>query len=50
MVIFDKDATADQLRERLEQSASTLTGFFRYNAEHADGRDLLYQDFPSCFM
>ena len=50
LVIFNKDATTNQLHKRLEQSALTLTGFFCYNIEHANSHNLLYQDFPSCFV
>ena len=50
LVIFNKDATADQLCKRLEQSMLILTGFFYYNTEHANSYNLLYQDFLSYFI
>ena len=40
-----------EVQDRLNTAYSTLTAFFAYNATYDDGRDLLYQDFPSkyCF-
>ena len=42
LVIFSKDATADKLRKRLEQSVLTLISFFSYNIKHANSYNLLY--------
>ena len=35
------------MQDKLSTTHSTLTAFFAYNASHEDGRNLLYQDFPS---
>ena len=50
LVTFLADSTAEDLRARLNRSATTLTAFFRQNADSATGRDLLYQDFPTRFV
>ena len=50
LVTFPADSTAEDLRARLNRSATTLTAFFRQNADSATGRDLLYQDFPTRFV
>ena len=49
-VYFDADQTADEIQQRLDRAQSTLTAFFRYNAEHADGRNYLYQQFPTHYV
>lgn len=49
-VYFQPDQSAEEIRQRLELSRSTLTAFFQYNAEHEDGRNCLYQDFPSRYV
>ena len=36
-----------EVQDRLNAAHLTLTAFFAYNATYNDGRDLLYQDFPS---
>ena len=36
-----------ELQDRLDAAHSTLTAFFAYNVSYDDGRNLLYQDFPS---
>ena len=50
LVIFNKVATANQLRKCLEQSILMLIGFFYYNIEYTNSYNLLYQDFLSYFM
>ena len=45
-VYFQPNQSAEEIQQRLELSRSTLTAFFKYNAEHEDGRNCLYQDFP----
>ena len=47
---FNADQTADEIQQRLDRAQSTLTAFFRYNAEHADGRNYLYQQFPTHYV
>jgi hypothetical protein len=44
-VYFDDDASPDQLRNRMEAAPTNLLEFFRYNAQHADGRQ--YPEFPN---
>jgi hypothetical protein len=48
-VRFPSDATSDEVRELMVSAKSTLMAFFDYNNTHADGRHLLYQNFPSQF-
>ena len=50
LITFLADSTAEDLRARLNQLATTLTAFFRQNADLATGCNLLYQDFPTCFI
>ena len=46
-ITFDP-ATVDRERvQRQGNKATTLTAWFKYNAQNADHRHLLYQDFPS---
>lgn len=50
-VYFTEEAQRDpdQLQAALDNADSTLTTFSKYNQEHANGRHLLYQDFPKYF-
>ncbi len=34
----------------METSVTTLTAWLQYNAEHADGYEVLYQDFPGAYV
>ena len=45
-VYFQPDQSTEDIQQRLELSYSTLTAFFKYNAEREDSRNCLYQDFP----
>lgn len=49
-VYFNENAISQDLRDLLDLSESTLTCFFRYNTEHADGRDYLYHEFPEHYV
>lgn len=49
-VFFADDADEVGLERVLERSASKLTAFFKYNAEHEDSRHYLYRDFPQHFV
>jgi len=48
-VFFDEDISPKQLQNVLDRKDSTLTAFFKYNAEHPKARTVLYNDFPSRF-
>jgi PIF1-like helicase len=49
-VDFPGDISREELQEKLDQETSTLTAFFKYNAEHTDGREILYSDFPAHYV
>ena len=49
-VYFNDDTTPDELRNRMEAATTNLLEFFRYNAQHADGRQYLYSEFPQHFV
>ena len=49
-VYFEEDATAEEIRQVMENSGSTLMSFFRYNAQHPDARQYCYPDFPRYFV
>lgn len=49
-VYFADDLSQEELQQRLENTNTTLTAFFQYNAENADGRQHLYQDFPTHYV
>jgi hypothetical protein len=46
VVYFPDDLTAAEVRERAENSGSTLTAFFKYIQDHPDEPKALYKDFP----
>ena len=45
-VCFADNLPQEQLAARAVNACSTLMAFFDYNAKHADGRTLLYHQFP----
>jgi hypothetical protein len=45
-VYFDGDASPEEILNRMENQLTTLTAFFRYNAEHPEDRNWLYHEFP----
>ena len=45
-VYFGEQDSADNLRQAMEKSNSSLLTFFEYNKEHTEYRHLLYQEFP----
>ena len=49
-VYFQPDQSVEEIQQRLKLSYSTLTAFFKYNAEHEDGRNRPYQDFPERYV
>ena len=49
-VTWEEDATEEDIRKKLTDAGSTLTAFFKYNTDHSNGRDCLYQDFPTQFV
>jgi hypothetical protein len=49
MITFRAEATAADLASCLERSATTLTAFFKQNADSTLGHHLLYQEFPAVF-
>ncbi|KAG1532425.1 hypothetical protein G6F49_013695 [Rhizopus delemar] len=46
-VYFDPESSAEEIQQTLDNTHSTLMGFFKYNLTHDDGRNYLYQEFPS---
>lgn len=50
-ILFDPhNDTVDGVQSRAARKETTLTAFFKYNQQHADGRDLVYQEFPQRFV
>ena len=49
-VYFTDGFSSAELAEKLDNTDSTLMGFFRYNATHEDGRAFLYSEFPSHYV
>lgn len=50
-ILFDPhNETIDDVQSRAARKETTLTAFFKYNQQHADGRDILYQDFPQKYV
>ncbi len=49
-VTFGPEANTAELRQRAEKSRSNLMGFFDYNRDHANGRHLLYHEFPAHYI
>lgn len=50
IVYFDPQLTETEVKDRMETAHLTLMAFFYYNANHADGRQLLYQEFPRHYV
>jgi hypothetical protein len=48
-ISFDCAAPSDDVMETILDKKTALMAFFEYNAGHPSSRQLLYQDFPSCF-
>lgn len=49
-VYFKPHLTAAELAEKLDNSGSTLTGYFEYNMEHPDDPPYLYSEFPAHYV
>ena len=49
-VYFDPESNAEEIQQTLDNTYSTLMGFFKYNLTHDDGRNYLYQEFPSHYI
>ncbi len=47
---FDPKTDIAELRQRAEKSRSNLIVFFDYNRDYADGRYLLYHEFPTYYV
>jgi hypothetical protein len=47
VVSFQENIAIEDLADRVEEACSTLIGYFVYNAEHTDGRQYLYTQFPT---
>ncbi len=45
-VILNKNEDLAIVAERAAYQRTTLTTYFAYNAQHADGRNVVYADFP----
>jgi len=45
-VIFNKNENLAVVVERVAHQRTTLTAYFVYNAQNADGRNVVYADFP----
>ena len=43
-IYFPPNLSSQQLRDRLKTAKSELMRFFEYNRLHADGKDVLYQN------
>ena len=48
-IYFNEEESADELHHRIESARSTLMAFFEYNTLNSDGRQYLYQEFPTYF-
>ena len=48
-VYFHENTSANDLHDGMQSSRSTLMAFFEYNALNSDGRQYLYQDFPTYY-
>ncbi len=45
-VIFNENEDLVVVAERATHQKTTLTAYFAYNAQNADGQNMLYVDFP----
>lgn len=51
IVYFKSNMTEEEIQAKLNRSRSTVNGvFLNYNAQHIDGRYLLYQEFPEHYV
>ncbi len=46
-VIFNKNENLAVVAERVAHQRTTLTAYFVYNAQNADGWNVVYADFPT---
>ncbi|EMR68302.1 putative atp-dependent dna helicase pif1 protein [Eutypa lata UCREL1] len=46
-ITYDPHASVQQLSDKLDRHRTTLEAWFEYNKAHTDGREILYQDFPT---
>jgi len=46
-VIFNENEDLAVVAERAAHQKTTLTTYFAYNAQNADGRNVVYVDFPA---
>jgi len=46
-VIFNENEDLAVVAERAAHQKTTLTAYFAYNAQNADGRNVVYADFPA---
>jgi len=46
-VIFNENEDLVAVAERAAHQKTTLTAYFAYNAQNADGRNVVYADFPT---
>jgi len=49
-VTFNPNTNTAKLRQRAEKSRSNLITFFDYNRDYANGRHLLYHEFPTYYV
>jgi len=49
-VTFNSKTDTAELRQRAEKSRSNLIAFFDYNRDYANGRHLLYHEFPAHYV
>jgi hypothetical protein len=47
---FMDDDDEESLLEKMNNARSTLMAFFEYNSKYENGRQYLYQDFPTNFV
>jgi hypothetical protein len=45
-VIFDENEDLARVAKRAARQRTTLTAYFAYNAQNADGQNVVYVDFP----
>ena len=50
IVYYNPGLTETEVKERMEQTCSTLMAFFDYNANHVDRHQWLYQEFPTHYV
>ena len=50
IVYFNPELTTEEVREQMENACSTLMAFFNFNANHTNGRQWLYHEFPAHYV